>query len=764
MEKQYTVTDFSLDEKTLMLHETLFHNANGYLGVRGCLEEGVPQSFNTMRGTYVNGFYDVIPMKQSESLCNLMEEKDTMLNVADMQSIRLRFEGEEFSLFSGTVLSASRTLNMDAGTTERLVRWRSPAGREVTVRFIRMASFTCKNVFTITCEVCPENFSGTLEVISYHKGRVKNYANPKDPRLAASGGIHLQSAGEKRWEDATYLLSRTVKSGLTVCTGVRHDFPEEGRLTIDFDAECHSYTTRYEKAVQEGKTLRFTKYTVTVDSLRSDDCLKTAEELMEANFGRLHKLCADQRQYLRDFWRSAEMEIDSGDDSSIAMAFNQYQLLQSCGSDGLCAAASKGLSGEGYEGHYFWDTEIYVLPFLTYTAPQLARSLLRYRYMTLPLAKENARLLGHRRGALYPWRTISGRECSGFFPAGSAQYHIDGDIACAVVRYYLATGDKEYLAQEGAEILIETARLWMDVGNWHEGRFVINDVTGPDEYTCIVNNNYYTNACARYNLRWASRLKELMKGGDWETVVKRTGIIAEEMDSFSKAAENMYLPFDETLGINPQDDSFLQKPLWDFAGTPKENYPLLLHYHPLCLYRHQVCKQADTILAYLLYDTAESRETMLRSFEYYEKITTHDSSLSHCVFSIVAARLGLYDKAWEYFGESIKSDLVNSHGNTGDGIHTANMGGSYMMIVNGFAGVNVNEAGLSIAPFLPRKWNGYRFRLWYRGSFLEVDVRKEHCTVRLLEGPSVALKLYGQEISLSAERAEYVAEQKEVAQ
>ena len=178
--------------------------------------------------------------------------------------------------------------------------------------------------------------------------------------------------------------------------------------------------------------------------------------------------------------------------------------------------------------------------------------------MTLPLAKENARLLGHQKGALYPWRTISGRECSGFFPAGSAQYHIDGDIACAVVRYYLATGDEAYLAQEGAEILIETARLWMDTGNWHEGRFVINDVTGPDEYTCIVNNNYYTNACARYNLRWASRLKELLQGEDWKVLKEKANVTEEELDSFAKAAEKMYLPYDELLGINPQDDSFLQ--------------------------------------------------------------------------------------------------------------------------------------------------------------------------------------------------------------
>ncbi|MDO4811865.1 MAG: glycosyl hydrolase family 65 protein [Eubacteriales bacterium] len=736
-----------MDEKTLRLQETLFHNANGYIGVRGTWEEGVPSGYDTMRGTYLNGFYDVIPCKQSESLYGLIEEKDTMLNVADTQTVCITVDNEVYDPFCGEVLHCERTLDMEAGITERTMRWRSEQGRVLTVTFRRMASFQRKNLFVMECDIRPED-GGRVEVTSYHKGLVKNYANPKDPRLAADSGILLQAAGHSRIGEDTYLLSHTAKSDLAVCTAVRHAFP--GSADISYDAQSHSYIAQYATTLRKGENLRFVKYTIAVDSRHAEDPIAAAKKLVANDCVALAGLYAEQWRYLENFWHNAEMEIDADDESNLAMAFNQYQLLQSCGSDGLSYVASKGLSGEGYEGHYFWDTEIYVLPFLTYTNPALARKLLRYRYKILPLARENAKILGHSKGALYPWRTISGRECSGFFPAGTAQYHINGDIACAVVRYYLATLDQDYLIEEGAEILLETARLWLDVGNWNDGCFMIHGVTGPDEYSCIVNNNYYTNSCARYNLRWAARLPELC-GDAWNDIAAKLHVAEAEIDTFCKAAQGMYLPYDEKLGIHAQDDAFLKKPLWDMAATPADHYPLLLHYHPLTLYRHQVCKQADTILAYLLFDGGEDRDTMRRTFAYYEKITTHDSSLSQCIFSIVASKLGLYDKAWDYFGESLCIDLRNTHGNTGDGIHTANMGGSYMMVVNGFAGMEVTESGLSFAPFVPKAWRGYRFRICLRESLLEVHATHGKCTVRLIDGNSIAFRIYGREVYLSEE-------------
>ena len=382
-----------------------------------------------------------------------------------------------------------------------------------------------------------------------------------------------------------------------------------------------------------------------------------------------------QEDYLANYWHNCYVDIEGDDELNTALKYNLFELIQSVTKDEHGSIAPKGLSGEGYEGQYFWDSEMYIQPFFTITNPQISKILISYRYETLEMAKDNAKVLGHKKGALFPWRTIMGKECSGYFPAGSAQYHINGDIAYAVISYYLATNDIDFIVSKGAEIIYETARLWMDVGSFYNNQFHINNVTGPDEYTCLVNNNYYTNVIAQYHLKWAVKLYfEFRKLPEFKKMQKKIKLRQEEVKAFNKASKNMYLPYDEKLNINPQDDSFLQKQTMDIASISKNKFPLLLHYHPLYLYRHQVCKQADTVLAHFICEDAQSLETIRNSFNYYEKITTHDSSLSECIFSIVASKLGMGYKAFKYFGNSTKLDLLDLHKNTKDGIHTANMG------------------------------------------------------------------------------------------
>ena len=404
-----------------------------------------------------------------------------------------------------------------------------------------------------------------------------------------------------------------------------------------------------------------------------------------------------------------------------------FQLIQSVGKDKYCSIAPKGLSGEGYEGQYFWDTEIYIQPFLTITNPELSLNLIDFRYNTLPQAKDNAQFMGHEDGALFPWRTIMGKESSGYYPAGSAQYHINGDIAHSVISYYLATNDDNFLMEKGAEIIFETARIWINTGNFYKDKFHINSITGPDEYTCVVNNNYYTNISAKYHLNWAIKIFEKYKSNPtFLKLLQKIDLKEEELKEFKNAADKMYLPYDEELKITPQDDSFLQKKKWDISEIPKEHFPLLMFYHPLFLYRHQICKQADTVLAHFLFDDAESEEVIRNSFLYYEKITTHDSSLSRCIFSIMAARLGYMEKAISYFGDTIQLDIKDSYGNTRDGIHTANMGGNYMVIVYGFGGFKLKEEGIFFAPVLPEKWNGYFFSIFYHDRRIRITVKEKN--------------------------------------
>lgn len=741
MQRVYSVRSAQPTHDQLALQETVFHNANGYLGVRGTLEEGAPRGMETMRGAYVNGFYETVPMKQAERLTHVREEKESMINAADVQGVRLCLAGEPFSQWTGELLHCERLLDMDRGVTERHVTWRSPQGRETKLLFRRMTSFAEPSLFLIDCEVTPLNYAGEVEVESTHLALVKNYANPNDPRLAGESECHLVPAGSLVEDGTSYLSVRTRVSGLSLTTGVRHAMepPPQDARTV-YDSAAHAAAFRASVALEQGQPLRLQKYCVFSDERRHGDTLTAARQAMAGVFGRAEALYRAQQETLAAFWESADTTILGDSDANLSMQFNLYQLFQSAGRDGLCSIAAKGLSGEGYEGHYFWDTEMYMMPFFTLTMPQLARKLLGYRYRTLEAARENARLLGHLKGALYPWRTIDGRECSGYFLAGTAQYHIVGDIAYAVSAYYNATGDREYLIAEGAEMLLETARLWMDVGHMAQGRFLINCVTGPDEYTCLVNNNYYTNACAKNNLEQAVRAAQLLEEwgvyGEWAA---RLGVTREELDGFACAAEAMYLPYDETLGINPQDDSFLQKPVWDIAATPRDKFPLLLNYHPLQLYRYQVCKQADTVLAHVLFEELAAKDVRERSFRYYEKITTHDSSLSNCIFCIEACRLGLRREARAYFGDSVKTDLLNTHGNSKDGIHTANMGGCYMAVVNGFAGLRLCADGVKVDPFLPEGWTGLRFSFQYRGSRLRFEMADGRYRVRLLAGGPVSV-------------------------
>jgi alpha,alpha-trehalose phosphorylase len=745
----YELENFSLDYERVKLNEVLFHNANGYIGVRYDLEEGYPAEYDVTPSQYINGFYDFAKLGQAEKLYGLIDEKQTILNVANTQPIRITFEDEEFSMFTGTVLESRLRLDMNRGVTVREVKWRSPKGKEIKLTVTRMASFYQLPLFTIEYEVEPLNFTGDVVIESVHQGNVLNYYNPADPRIAQERIRYLTPISCEIKKGASYITSKTSKSGLEVCTGVKNLLPQEHQQ--EFIIDNNDAVCRFNAVAKQRKKIRLIKYAVFCDSIRYPDCRQQAEtELKKALSVPLEEYYKKQAAYLAEYWDNCLVEIDGDESVNNAIRYNLYQLFQSVGKDKYCNISPKGLSGDGYEGHYFWDSEMYIYPFFTITNPAITRKLLEYRYATLDLARENARILGHQSGALYPWRTIMGRECSGFFPAGSAQYHINGDIAYAIIAYYLATKDLAFIQEMGAEMIWETARLWIDVGSFYDGKFYINDVTGPDEYTCIVNNNYYTNVLAQYHLNWAVKFYHILKAaGGLADLERKIQIKESEIELFQRAADCMYLPYDEKLKINPQDDSFLQKKPWDLASIPKDKFPLLLHYHPLHLYRHQICKQADTVMAHFILEDAQSPETILNSFNYYEKITTHDSSLSRCIFSIVAARLGMVDKAYDYFRHTVRLDLDNLHRNTPDGIHTANMGGSYMAVVYGFGGFRLKESGFYFAPVLPAAWTAYRFKLRLEGSRIAVQVKEHECVFRLESGPAIKIFVYGQEYRLT---------------
>jgi alpha,alpha-trehalose phosphorylase len=419
---------------------------------------------------------------------------------------------------------------------------------------------------------------------------------------------------------------------------------------------------------------------------------------------------------------------------------------------------AKGLTGHGYEGHYFWDTEIYVVPFLVHTNPQWAKQVLRFRCGMLDAARKRARETGHN-GALYPWRTISGEEASAWYAAGTAQYHINADIAYALRQYGYVTGDLAFLLGDGAQVLVETARLWMELGFFSEragGRFVINSVTGPDEYTTVVDNNAYTNLMAKENLEGAVHVIEWLAAQEPEAhrrLVCATGLTEAEVDGWRRAAELMYVPRHEELGIVLQDERFLERKPWDFDATPIDKYPLLLHHHPLELYRHQVIKQTDVVLATYLVGHHFSEDEKRRTFDYYDPLTTGDSTLSACIQSVVASEVGYPEAALEYFVHACAVDLADVHGNTADGIHIASCGGTWLALVAGFGGLREDDGDVRFHPRLPDEWDRLRFRVQVRGQLVEVDMTHEATTYRLVEGRGIQVGHFDDRLRLLPGRA-----------
>ncbi len=734
---KWIIRDSSLNQQTLLKNETIFALANGYIGVRGNFEEGYQES---IRGAYINGCFDTEKICYDEKFHGFPEYKQAIVNIQDFQTVYLRADDEMFSIFSGKVLHYERLLDMKNGVCSRRIKWESPNGKRLQINITRMVSLTVKELFTIDFHVTPLNFSGELRFVSECNADVTNYSDGEDPRISSRKDKSLKLVGADYIDEIAYIETETAHSGIRMGTSFCHTLSGRSHVQYEISGETSRVTSSVQ--VKMGEEVRFVKYVHCVMSQYAEAAKKTAFALSRRDVGIIDSLYDDQRGFLDKRWRIADVNIDSDDDSDVSLRYGIYQLIcHSAQNNGSIPA--KGLTGEGYAGHYFWDTEIFIQPFFALTDAASAKKLLQFRYHCLEEAKHNARLLGHKEGAAYPWRTISGSECSTFFPGGAAQYHINADIVYALASYCQTTGDKAFLLSEGAEIVFETARLWMELGHFYKDSFRIDTVTGPDEYTCLVNNNYYTNLMAKYNLEWAVRIYERLKAEGDTSMINSIGLTPAEIKAFRRAYESMYLPYDNELGITPQDDSFLAKKKWDFESTPKEQFPLLLHVHPMTLYRFQVCKQADVLLAYYLFQKRHSFELMKNSFDYYEKITAHDSSLSTCVFSIIAARLDMTEKAYAYFNSAIRLDMDDTHGNTKDGLHMANLGGSYLCVLGGFAGLIIDEDGVSLSPVLPERWRAYSFRFAYQGSVFEVSVTAQKTLVARISGEAQRLTVNG---------------------
>ncbi|RCX20635.1 alpha,alpha-trehalose phosphorylase [Fontibacillus phaseoli] len=757
----WRIREESYSEKNHQRNESVFALGNGYIGLRGNFEEGYHGTEGTsVTGNYLNGFYDSEPIHYPEGAYGYPARNHAMLNVPDAKIVRLEIEGYSFSLQSGTVHKHSRELDMKGGLLHRLVEWESPAGHRVRIQIRRLVSLERKHLASFSYEVTALNFDGEVRLISMINGEV---AGPEggsqgDPRVGArrlEPSLLLEESG--RDAAGCWMKHRTRHTGFALVTGIRHSLEAPGEVEDKRIADGPRKGIQYVFPLESGETARLTKfiaYHTSRDYPEEELTARNTEVLAEAEERGFEALAAEQRSYLERFWSRGDVEIQGDPALQQGMRFNAFGLLQSVGRDGVTNIGAKGLTGEGYEGHYFWDTEMYMLPFFTFTQPEIARALLEFRYATLDKARERAAEMSQK-GALYPWRTIAGEENSAYFPAGTAQAHINADIAYGIRQYVLATGDVMFLAEKGAEILFETSRFWADLGHFNPARggaFCIDAVTGPDEYTAIVNNNAYTNLMVREQLKYACETVSLLQKSfpeHYGRLQREIGLTETEVTDWKRAADLMFIPFDVELGIYAQDDTFLSKKKWDFAGTPADKYPLLLHYHPLVIYRHQVLKQADFVMATFLLGDRFSLAEKIRNYRYYEPLTTHDSSLSPCIHSIVSAEIGDLEGAYNYFNRTVRMDLDDVNKNVKDGLHTAAMAGSWMSVVNGFGGLRLFGDGmLSFSPSLPPQWESCRFKVTNRGRLLEVCIGRDEVGYTLLEGEAFTIRHKGELLHL----------------
>ncbi|MFP5347940.1 MAG: glycoside hydrolase family 65 protein [Actinomycetes bacterium] len=742
--------------------ESLFTLANGHIGLRGSLEEGEPR---VRSGTYINGFYEERPLPHPEAGYGFPESGQTVVNVADGKLVRLIVGDSPFDTRYGHVRHHERCLDLRTGILHRETDWTSPSGARAQVTSQRLVSFPHRTLAAITYEVSPVDDDLYLAVQSDLLVNEPQNGASGDPREAAVLESPLLCELFDHDDDHAVLVHRTARSGLRVAAGMRHqlDVPEHCERTVTMGRDLARLTVA--TLVPRGERLRLVKllgygwsHRRSAPALRDqiDGALTVAGLIGWDGLAQL------QREFLDDFWRVAEVEIEGDPELQQAVRLSTFHVLQAGASTQGQAIAAKGLTGPGYDGHAFWDSEAFVLPVLSYTYPAAAEGALMWRHQTLPLARARAQLLGLD-GAAFAWRTINGEECSGYWPAGTAAFHLGAAIADATARHVAATQDIEFETRYGVELLVETARLWLSLGHFTDPEgFRIHGVTGPDEYTAVIDDNVYTNLMAQRNLREAAKACERCP-----EVAARLGVAPEEVHRWRAAAEAVYVPYDEELGVHPQSEGFTRHGEWDFAASGAEDYPLLLHFPYFQLYRKQVVKQADLVLALHLRGDAFTAEEKARNFGYYEARTVRDSSLSATTQAIVAAEVGHLQLAHDYWAETAFTDLHDLHGNVDNGLHIAAMAGAWLVAVAGFGGMRDHDGVVTFAPRLPPRLSRLVFRMRFAARVVEVEIRRvpdrtgegsdttqvvdageQRTTYRLLEGETLRTRHHGEPVEL----------------
>ncbi|MBS1863867.1 MAG: glycoside hydrolase family 65 protein [Actinobacteria bacterium] len=740
------IRETHLDLERLAQSESVFAQSNGHIGVRGTLDEGEPSA---LPGTYLNALWEARPLPYAEAGFGYPEAGETVVNMTNGKIIRLLVDDSPFDIRYGKLHEHERQIDFRSGILRRTALWESPTGITVRVTSERLVSFCQRAVMAIRYTVEPTAAATRVVVQSELVTNEPRPAASQDPRAAAALEAPLEAEEYRGNTSHAVLVHSTKESRLRAGAAMGHEIegPEDASWHADAWEDLGRLTVNATPG--PGDPLTITKFVAygwsarrSVPAIRD----QVGAALAEAQHTGWDELVAAQRTYLDDFWRRADVELDGDAELQQAVRFALFHALQASARGEGRAIPAKGLTGPGYDGHTFWDTEAYVLPMLCYAVPEAAAEALKWRLATIEKARDRAKELGLC-GAAFPWRTISGDECGAYWPAGTAAFHINADIAQAVCRYCDINVDPDFERDTGLPLLVETARLWRSLGH-HDahGAFRIDGVTGPDEYSAVADNNVYTNLLAQKNLDaaadFAERFVEAAEG---------LGVDHEEIASWRDAAKAMTIPYDEDLGVHPQAENFTKHARWDFERTPADHYPLLLHYPYFDLYRKQVVKQADLVMAMMVRGDAFTAAEKARNFAYYEPLTVRDSSLSACVQAVLAAETGHLELAYDYLGEAALMDLDDLEHNSRDGLHIASLAGTWIAAVCGFGGLRDMDGTLRFSPRLPERLDRIAFRLGFRGSRIMVEVTGQGTRYSLLDGDPVRFHHFDQEVELGAD-------------
>jgi trehalose/maltose hydrolase-like predicted phosphorylase len=716
MNDLWIVSEDSFDPITQHHKETIFTIGNGYLSTRGAFEEGYPGDH---RATFVHGVFDEAPIVFTE-----------LANAPDWLPIQVFLNGERFSLDSGTIESFQRILDLRTGLLTRILRWRSPSGMSATLTFERFASLADEHILYIRCRVTPE-FEGIVEFRTGLNGNMHN-----------DGLVHWQWIGQGNQDGAIYLHNRTRKSGIEIATAMTiTDLIGHKILPETWDVE-NAPTLMVKVEAVPGQAVGLDKCVAVFTSrdVESTQVVNAAMKRARESVGWESALEANNRAWA-DEWNRTDVIIEGDDEAQIAIRFNLFQMLIAAPRhDERVNIGAKTLSGFGYRGHAFWDTEIFMLPLFIYTAPHIAKNLLNYRYNNLSGARQKAQANGFD-GAQFPWESAdTGEEVTPTWVphyadrtkliriwTGDIEIHISADIAYAAYLYWQVTGDGAWFIEKGAELVLDTAKFWASRAEWNNEteNYEFNDVIGPDEYHDHVDNNFYTNRMAKWNLQTALDVLDWLSPNapaKADELSQRLGLSPERLAKWKEVISLIYLPV-QADGLIEQFDGYFQRRDVDLESLEPREISVQALFGIEGCNETRVLKQPDVLMLQYLLRSDFTDEQVRVNYDYYTPRTDHTygSSLGPSIQAIMACDVGKQDDAYEHFIRAVRADLRDVRGNAGDGIHAASAGGTWQAIVFGFGGLRVTPQGWSTHPRLPKHWKRLRFKFFHRGELQVVD-------------------------------------------